>query len=66
MSGGKNPDREVKKAFFLVAILQSLFKEGQFITKMCCDFYDKEQRKKPMLNSVVDMLINLSELIKKF
>lgn len=57
MSGGKNPDREVKKAFFLVAILQESFlRKDSLLQNIGVDFYDKKQRE-AYINSVVDMLI---------
>lgn len=45
MSGGVNPDKYLKKAFYLLAILQESFLRKNVLTKnIGVDFYNKEQR----------------------
>ena len=57
MSGKKDPASQMKRAFFLVSILQESFlRKDRLLQNIGIDFYDKKQRE-AYINSVVDMIM---------
>ncbi|MDD3413872.1 MAG: TetR/AcrR family transcriptional regulator [Lachnospiraceae bacterium] len=63
MSGGINPEKKMKSAFFLVALLQGSFLRKDVLNKKIdIDFYDKNQRDK-YIGDIVSMIMegNINE-----
>lgn len=61
MSGGIKTDKYIKKAFFLVSILQESFlRKDVLVHNMGIDFYDKNQRD-DYINNIIDILMEDAE-----
>lgn len=61
MSGGIATEKYIKKAFFLVSILQESFlRKDVLIQNIGIDFYDKKQRD-DYINDIINMLMEDSE-----
>jgi AcrR family transcriptional regulator len=57
MSGGKNPDKYLIKAFYLMSIIQESFLRKDVLVKnIGVDFYDKEQRDN-YINEMIDIVM---------